>query len=71
MRLSWAKLLKRLFETVVEHRPNGGGQPNVIPAILEQALTGKILMHFLMHSGLQALAPPRAPACGHDLPGGA
>ena len=36
MRLSWAKLLKRVFEIDMAHCPNCGGQLKIIAAILEQ-----------------------------------
>ena len=57
VRLSWAKLLKRVFDLDLEHCPNCGGELEVIAAILEQPVIEKILMH----PGLQARAPPRAP----------
>ena len=58
VRLSWARLLKRVFDLDLEHCPNCGGQLNIIAAILEQPVIEKILTHL----GLQARAPPRAPA---------
>jgi len=58
VRLSWAKLLKQVFEIDLEHCPNCGGQLKVIAAIMEQPVIEKILTHL----GLQARAPPRAPA---------
>jgi hypothetical protein len=60
VRLSWAKLLKRVFELDLEHCPNCGGELKIIAAILEQPVIQKILTHL----GLQARAPPRAPARG-------
>ena len=57
MRLSWAKLLKRVFEIDMEYCPNCGGELMIIAAIPEQPVTEKILTHL----GLQARAPPRAP----------
>ena len=63
VRLSWAKLLKRVFEIDMEHCPNCGGQLKIIAAILEQPVIEKILTHL----GLQARAPPRAPARGQAL----
>lgn len=53
VRLSWAKLLKRVFEIDMEHCPNCGGQLKIIAAILEQPVIEKILTHL----GLQARAP--------------
>jgi len=63
VRLSWAKLLKRVFVIDMAHCPNCGGQLKIIAAILAQPVIVKILMHL----GLQARAPPRAPARGPQL----
>ncbi len=62
-RLSWAKLLKRVFDLDLEHCPNCGGELKIIAAILEQPVIEKILTHL----ALQARAPPRAPARGQAL----
>ena len=62
-RMSWARLLKRVFEIVLEHCPNCGGELKVIAAILEQPVIERILTHL----GLQARAPPRAAARGQAL----
>jgi len=63
VRLSWAKLLKRVFEIDMAHFPNCGGHLKIIAAIMEQPVIEKILTHL----GLQARAPPRAPALGSQL----
>ena len=63
VRLSWARLLKRVFELDLEHCPNCGGELKIIAAILEAPVIEKILTHL----GLQARAPPRAPAAGPAL----
>ena len=63
VRLSWAKLLKRVFDLDLEHCPNCGGELKIIAAILEQPVIEKILTHL----GLHARAPPRAPARGQAL----
>ena len=63
VRLSWVKLLKRVFEIDMEHCPNCGGELKIIAAILEQPVIEKILTHL----GLQARAPPRAAARGQAL----
>ena len=63
VRLSWAKLLKRVFEIDMEHCPNCGGELKIIAAILEQPVIEKILTHL----GLQARAPPRSTARGQAL----
>ena len=57
-RIGWARLLKRVFGIDIEHCPNCGGELKIIAAILERAVIGRILTHL----GLQARAPPRAPA---------
>ena len=56
VRLSWAKLLKRVVDLDLEHCPNCGGKLNIIAAVLEQPVIEKILTHL----GLQARAPPPA-----------
>ena len=63
VQLSWAKLLKRVFDLDLEHCPNCGGKMKIIAAILDQPVIEKILTHL----GLQARAPPRAPARGPQL----
>ena len=54
-RISWARLLKRVFEIDLEHCPNCGGELKIIAAILEAPVIERILNHL----GLQARAPPR------------
>jgi hypothetical protein len=63
VRLSWARLLMRVFDLDLEHCPNCGGELKIIAAILETPVIEKILTHL----GLQARAPPRAPARGQAL----
>ena len=63
VRMSWARLLKRVFEIDLEHCPNCGGELKIIAAILEAPVIERILSH----PGLQARAPPRAPARGPSL----
>ena len=64
--MSWARLLKRVFALDLEHCPNCGGELKIIAAILEQPVIEKIFTHL----GLQARAPPRAPARGPALQAG-
>jgi hypothetical protein len=63
VRLSWAKLLNRVFEIELEHCPNCDGELKIIAAILERPVIGKILTHL----ELQARAPSRAAARGQAL----
>ena len=63
VRLSWARVLKRGFDLDLEHRLNCGGELKIIAATLEQPVIEKILTHL----GLQARAPPCAPARGQAL----
>ena len=60
VRISWAPLLKRVFQIDLGHCPNCGGQRKIIAAILEAPVIERILTHL----GLQARAPPRALARG-------
>ena len=63
VRLSWARLLKRVFDLDLEHCPNCGGELKIIAAILEQPVIEKILTHL----GLQGRAPPPSAARGQAL----
>ena len=63
VRLSWARLLKRVFEPDLEHCPNCGGELKLIAAILE----APVIERTLTHLGLQACAPPRASARAQAL----
>ena len=58
VRLSRAKLLKRVFDLDLKHCPNCGGELKIIAAILERPVIEKILTHLR----LQARAPPRSVA---------
>ena len=62
-RMSWARLLKRVFDIDVEHCPHCGGNLKIIAAIEEPAVMAKILVHL----GLPTRAPPRSPARSFDL----
>ena len=65
-RISWARLLKRVFDIDMQRCPNcGAGELKIIAAILEPPVIEKILTHL----GLQARAPPRAPARDQALQG--
>jgi uncharacterized protein with PIN domain len=58
MRMSWARLLKRVFDIDIERCPQCGGKLKLIAAIEEPAVIERILTHL----GLSAQPPPRTPA---------
>lgn len=63
VRMSWIKLLTQVFDLDLEHCPNCGGELKIIAAIPEQ----QVIDMMLAHLGLQARAPPRAPARSQAL----
>jgi hypothetical protein len=62
-RMSWARLLQRVFDSAIEHCPNCGGALKIIAAIEDPPGIARILTHL----GLPTRAPPRAPAQRFDL----
>ena len=57
--ISWAQLLKRVFDIDMQHCPNcGAGELKIIAAILERPVIHKILKHL----GLDPQPPPRGRA---------
>jgi hypothetical protein len=56
--MSWARLLKRVFDIDIERCPHCGGRLKIIAAIEDPPVIAKILTH--LH--LPARAPPRSPA---------
>jgi Putative transposase len=57
-RISWARLLKRVFDIDIEHCSNCGGSLKIIAAIEAPP----VIVRILAHLGLPTRAPPRAPA---------
>jgi hypothetical protein len=58
-RIGWARLLKRVFDIDMQHCPNcGGGELEIIAAILERPVIEKILTHL----GLDPQPPPKGRA---------
>ncbi len=45
VRMSWARLLRRVFEIDLGHCPNCGGELKIIAAILEAPVIERILTH--------------------------
>ena len=43
--MSWACLLKRVFEIDMEHCPNCGGHLKIIAAVVDSVVITKILTH--------------------------
>ena len=62
-RMSWAQLLKRVFDIDVECCPHCGGTLKILAAIVDPSVIAKILAHL----GLPTRAPPRAPVRSFDL----
>ncbi len=62
-RISWAQLLKRVFDIDIDHCPHCGGTLKIIAAIEDPSVITKILAHL----GLPTRAPPRAPPRALDL----
>jgi hypothetical protein len=62
-RMSWARLLKRVFDIDIEKCSNCGSALTIIAAILDPTVIAKILAHL----GLPIRAPPRSPARSFDL----
>jgi hypothetical protein len=56
-RMSWAQLLKRVFDIDVAHCPHCGGPLKIIAAIQSPSAITRILGHL----GLPTRAPPKAP----------
>ena len=69
--MSWARLLKRVFDIDIEHCPNCGGalRSSAVLSLRRRAATEDppVIVKILSHLGLPTRAPPRAPAQRFDL----
>ena len=63
-RMSWARLLKRVFDIDIEHCSNCGGALKIIAAIEEPPVIARMArgQPLLAYLGLPTRAPPRSPA---------
>ena len=61
--MSWARLLKRVFDIDIERCTHCGGTLKIIAAIEDPPVIARILAHL----GVPTRAPPRAPAHRFDL----
>jgi hypothetical protein len=70
-RMSWARLLKRVFDIDIEHCPNCGGSLKIIacpePRRRAAIEDPPVIVKILTHLGLPTRAPPRSPAQRCDL----
>src|SRR5215471_2653087 len=57
--MSWARLLKRVFNVDIEHCPNCGGALKMIAAIEDPPVIAKILTHLGLPSRAPGLANER------------
>ena len=60
-RISWAKLLARVFHTDVNTCPHCGGERKIRAWITEDSSTLRILAHWQLSSEVPNFAPARAP----------
>jgi hypothetical protein len=72
-RISWARLLKRVFDIDMHTCPNcGGGELKIIAAILERPVIAKILTHLGLspdtNSPVDCLCLAKSPAAGRARP---
>ena len=56
-RMSWARLLKRVFDIDIEHCPNCGGALKIIAAIEDPPVIVKILSHLGLPTRASAALP--------------
>ncbi|MFM8554847.1 MAG: hypothetical protein ACKODG_01475 [Betaproteobacteria bacterium] len=72
-RISWARLLKRIFDIDMQHCPHcGAGELKIIAAILERQVIEKILTHLGLSpdtsSPVDCLCLAKGPATGRARP---
>ena len=67
--MSWARLLKRVFDADVQHCPNRDGALKIIaaPSTRSGIEDPPVIVKVLKHLGLPTRAPPRSPARRVDL----
>jgi hypothetical protein len=71
--MSWARLLKRVFDIDIEHCPNCGGALKIIAAIEDPPVIIKILSHLGLPTALRPSRPAQKwvshqPQTGIDIP---
>ena len=66
-RLSWAELLKRVFQIDLTECPDCGGEVKLIAVIMERKVVCKILDHLGLPSEPPRVTPARAPPEGEQL----
>jgi hypothetical protein len=63
VRLSWARLLKRVFALDLEHCPNCGGELKIIATILEQPVIERSSRTWVCRPGRRHAHPPAVKRC--------
>jgi len=70
-RMSWARLLKRVFDIDIDHCPNCSGSLKIIacpePRRRAAIEDPPVIVKILSHLGLPTHVPPRSPAQRFDL----
>ncbi len=66
-RLSWAELLKRVFQIDLTECPDCGGEVKLIAVIMERKVVRKILDHLGLPSEPPRVTPARGPPEGEQM----